>query len=174
MQDFFVVAVLVGIGKAFAIRKIQRPGRFRGSHLKEADYILFTIAGDHAHHPVQLARLRSRSATSPTTRVWTPVSNAARPTLRWHGSARRVEAIDTVFVWWHSLIILGFLVYITYSKHLHIITSGFNVLFTSERPKGALKPMHIDIEEMSEDDTFGAANRRGPDVEAAARHDDVH
>ncbi len=45
LQDFFVVAVLVSIGAAFWIRKIQRPGRFRGSHLKEADYILVAISG---------------------------------------------------------------------------------------------------------------------------------
>jgi Fe-S oxidoreductase len=66
------------------------------------------------------------------------------------------DAIDTVFLWWHSLIILAFLVYITYSKHLHIVTSFVNVLFRSDRPKGALKPMHIDMEAMSEDDVLGA------------------
>jgi Fe-S oxidoreductase len=88
--------------------------------------------------------------------AWTPVSNAVAQL--WEGfSIKAVEAIDTVFVWWHSLIILGFLVYLGYSKHLHIISSAFNVLFTSERPKGALKPMYIDIENMSEDDVFGAS-----------------
>ena len=155
LQDFFVVAVLVGIGMAFAIRKIQRPGRFRGSHLREADYILFAIAG------IMLTILFTRAAEIslghfPYDTRWTPVSNAFAQLFDGMSLQTR-EAIDTVFLWWHSLIILAFLVYITYSKHLHIITSGFNVLFTSERPKGALKPMHIDIEQMSEDDTFGAA-----------------
>ena len=154
LQDFFVVAVLVGIAMALAIRKIQRPGRFRGSHLKEADYILYAISG------IMITILLTRGAEIalghfPYDTRWTPVSDAfAQPIEQLSVSAR--EALDTVFLWWHSLIILGFLVYITYSKHLHIITSGFNVLFTSERPKGALKPMHIDIEQMSEDDTFGA------------------
>ena len=155
LQDFFVVAVLLGIGMAFAIRKIQRPGRFRGSHLKEADYILFAIAG------IMLTILFTRAAEIslghfPYDTSWTPVSNAFAQLFDGMALDTR-EAIDTVFLWWHSLIILAFLVYITYSKHLHIITSGFNVLFTSERPKGALKPMHLDIEQMSEDDTFGAA-----------------
>ena len=155
LQDLFVVAVLLGIAMAFAIRKVQRPGRFRGSHLKEADYILFAIAG------IMLTILFTRAAEIslghfPYDTRWTPVSNAFAQLLDGMSLQTR-EAIDTVFLWWHSLIILAFLVYITYSKHLHIITSGFNVLFTSERPKGALKPMHLDIEQMSEDDTFGAA-----------------
>ncbi|MEA2447591.1 MAG: hypothetical protein QOK47_1228, partial [Actinomycetota bacterium] len=155
LQDFFVVAVLAGILVALAIRKIQRPGRFRGSHLKEADYILYAITG------IMVTILLTRAAEIslghfPYDTRWTPVSASVAAFFDDLSLATR-EALDTIFLWWHSLIILGFLVYITYSKHLHIITSGFNVLFTSERPKGALKPMYIDLEAMSEDDTFGAA-----------------
>lgn len=48
-------------------------------------------------------------------------------------------------VWWaHMVILLAFLVYIPYSKHLHILVSPFNVFFRSLRPKGALTP--IDVE----------------------------
>jgi Fe-S oxidoreductase len=155
IQDFFIVAVLVGIGTAFYIRRVQQPGRFKGSHTKEAEYILYAIGA------IMLTILLSRSAQIalghfPYDTAWTPISNAIAQLF--DGMSREtVDAIDTVFIWWHSLIILAFLVYLTYSKHLHIITSGFNVLFTSERPKGALSPMHIDVEEMSEDDTFGAS-----------------
>jgi Fe-S oxidoreductase len=155
LQDAFVVAVLVGIAMAFSIRKLQRPGRFTGSHLKEADYILFAIAG------IMMTILLTRGAEIslghfPYDPDWAPVSDAVAGVFDDLSLDAR-EAFDTVFLWWHSLIILGFLVYITYSKHLHIITSGFNVLFTSERPKGALKPMDLNVEAMSEDDTFGAA-----------------
>jgi Fe-S oxidoreductase len=155
LQDFFIAAVLVSIAIAFAIRKVQRPGRFRGSHLKEADYILLAISS------IMITILLGRSTQVvlglfPYDTAWTPLT-AATAEL-WRGlSHAAAEALDTVFLWWHSLIILGFLVYLGYSKHLHIITSGFNVLFVSRRPKGALKPMHLDIENMSEDDTFGAA-----------------
>lgn len=155
LQDFFVAAVLGSIVVALVIRRAQRPGRFKGSHLKEAEYILYAIAG------IMLTILLVRAieislGTFPYDTVWTPLSYLA--SRFFVGLSFEVrDALDTVFLWWHSLIILGFLVYITYSKHLHIVTSGFNVLFTSERPKGALKPMHLDIETMSEDDTFGAA-----------------
>jgi len=52
-----------------------------------------------------------------------------------------------------------FLVYLGYSKHLHIITAPFNVFFssTASRPRGALKPVDVDFEEMGDDDVIGAA-----------------
>jgi Fe-S oxidoreductase len=154
LQDVFIVAVAVGIVTAFAIRRLQRPGRFLGSHTRDAEYILWAIAG------IMVTILLVRGAEIslghfPYGTRWTPVSNATAQLLRPFSLAVR-EAVGAVFLWWHALIILAFLVYITYSKHLHIVTSAFNVLFTSERPKGALKPMHLDLEEMAEDDTFGA------------------
>ena len=45
IQDVFAALVLVGVLTAFSIRKVQRPDRFKGSHLREADYILLWIAG---------------------------------------------------------------------------------------------------------------------------------
>ncbi|HYP41624.1 MAG TPA: (Fe-S)-binding protein [Chloroflexia bacterium] len=57
----------------------------------------------------------------------------------------------------HLSIILGFLVYIVYSKHLHIFTSPLNVLFYELRPKGAMEPI-TDIEERIENEkTLGVA-----------------
>jgi Fe-S oxidoreductase len=43
--DVFAVLVLVGVATALVIRKVIRPARFHGSHLGEADFILFMIAG---------------------------------------------------------------------------------------------------------------------------------
>ncbi|MGH2828262.1 MAG: (Fe-S)-binding protein [Actinomycetota bacterium] len=154
IQDFFIIAVLGGVATGLIIRFLQRPGRYKGSHTSEATYILYAIGS------IMVTILLGRAAQItlghfPYDTVWTPVSYAASQMLSGF-STEVVDALDTIFLWWHSLIILGFLVYITYSKHLHIITAGFNVLFTSERPKGALTPMNIDLEEMSEDDTFGA------------------
>jgi Fe-S oxidoreductase len=155
LQDVFVVAVLVGVALAFTIRKFQQPGRFRGSHLREADYILAAIVAIMV--TILLARATQIAAGDfPYDVSWTPVSNAVA-TLFGAASPTALEAYDTVFLWWHSLLVLGFLVYLTYSKHLHILTSGANVLLTSERPKGALAPLHLDPEEMSEDDAIGAA-----------------
>src|SRR5436309_2898236 len=43
-----------------------------------------------------------------------------------------------IFWWTHILAVLGFLNYLPYSKHLHVITSIPNVFFSSLEPRGAL------------------------------------
>ena len=45
LVDVFAVLVLAGVIGAAIIRKVQRPARFQGSHLGEADLILALIAG---------------------------------------------------------------------------------------------------------------------------------
>jgi Fe-S oxidoreductase len=48
-----------------------------------------------------------------------------------------------VFFWAHMLAVLGFLNYLPYSKHLHVLTSVPNVYFTDLGPRGALKPINL-------------------------------
>ena len=70
--------------------------------------------------------------------------------------------IETIFLLLQLAVVLGFGVFVTYSKHLHIITAPINVLF-SRRPDGlrGLEPMRsggkvLDFEEADPDaDVFG-------------------
>ena len=48
LVDLFAVLVLVGVAGALWIRKVQRPRRFEGSHLGEADLILAHDRDDRA------------------------------------------------------------------------------------------------------------------------------
>ncbi len=58
----------------------------------------------------------------------------------------------------HLGIVLWFLVYVVYSKHLHIFTAPLNVFFYDLTPKGAMEPI-TDIEERIENEqTLGAAS----------------
>ena len=50
--------------------------------------------------------------------------------------------------------ILGFLVYLPYSKHLHIATAAVNVYFGRTRRRGRLEPLRFDVPE--EEMRFGA------------------
>ena len=43
LTDVFATLVAIGIGMAFFIRKVLKPDRFHGSHMEEADRILFAI-----------------------------------------------------------------------------------------------------------------------------------
>lgn len=58
----------------------------------------------------------------------------------------------------HLFIVLGFLVYILYSKHLHIVTAFLNVFFYDLRPKGAMKLIENIEERIENEETLGVAS----------------
>ncbi|MFN2545341.1 MAG: heterodisulfide reductase-related iron-sulfur binding cluster [Actinomycetota bacterium] len=150
IQDGFAGLVLVGVAIAFYIRKVERPERFKGSHLREADYILIwisgiiltlygikstgiAIAGGAGHNEFSLV-------SNFLSRIWKGLSPSTLGTLNY------------AFLWSHIGLILGFLVYIPYSKHLHIFTSEPNVFFSNTRPRGKLRAVKIDMEALGESD----------------------
>ena len=146
VQDVFASLVLVGIAIALWIRLVQRPERFVGSHRLEALRILglitwiiltlFLLRG---------AKIALGESSYPT--AWTPVSTAASHLFTWMSDGWR-SFFSWFFLWAHLLLVFGFLVYLPYSKHLHIITSAFNVWFSSTRARGALEPLRIDMEKL--------------------------
>ncbi|HLI57682.1 MAG TPA: (Fe-S)-binding protein [Actinomycetota bacterium] len=158
LQDALAGLVLVGILMALFIRKVLRPGRFAGSHLREADRILLAIAA------IMVAIIGLRATSIALGRFPYPrhdafISSWVATQLFVGLGAHAQHFWNGVMLWAHSLIVLGFLVYLGYSKHLHIITAPFNVFFssTASRPRGALKPLDVDLETMAEDDVIGAA-----------------
>jgi Fe-S oxidoreductase len=148
VQDLFATLVVIGIAMALYFRKVQRPERFKGSHLEEADFILAMIFGIMLTLVgLNAVKIALGVAESPAT--WTPVSNLASFMFReMSGSTLRLFRI--VFLWSHIVLILGFLLYIPYSKHLHIITSFLNVFFSNTKARGKLRPLHIDMERLEE------------------------
>jgi Fe-S oxidoreductase len=50
---------------------------------------------------------------------------------------------NAVFFWAHILIVLAFLNYLPFSKHLHVLTSIPNVYLSNLGPRGALTPIHL-------------------------------
>jgi len=59
------------------------------------------------------------------------------------------------FFWWiHTLVILGFLVYVPFSKHLHILGAIPNVFFRRFRPIGELSKMDLEDESV---ETYGVS-----------------
>ena len=62
------------------------------------------------------------------------------------------------FFWWiHILLVLGFLNYLPYSKHLHVLTSVPNVYFGSLEPRGRLARLDLEDENAEK---FGAEDVR--------------
>jgi Fe-S oxidoreductase len=135
LVDLFVVLVLVGVAAAVYIRKVVRPVRFQGSHVGEADFILFMIAGVVAtllcwHAAAHAAGLNDHVG---------PLSDAIAKAFPSHGLAERV------FVWAHISFVLGFLRYLPYSKHLHIATAAINVWMARTSRPGRLEPLRFDV-----------------------------
>jgi Fe-S oxidoreductase len=156
MVDVFAVLVLFGVIGALVIRKVQRPARFEGSHLGEADLILAMIAGI-----VTTLLLWHASRIALGLNEWpassSPVSDALSGLF---GDGSATEVLERVFVWAHVLVILSFLAYLPHSKHLHIATAAFNVFFARTRARGRLEPLRFDVPE--EEMRFGAGT--APDL----------
>jgi len=76
---------------------------------------------------------------------WPPVGAAFAHIIGSSGISQ--ESAETAYriTWWlHYIVILGFMVYIPRSKHLHILGSPFSILFKSDAPKGSLDTPDID------------------------------
>lgn len=148
VQDVFAGLVLVGLAMAVYYRKMKRPERFTGSHLEEADFILVMILG------VILTLLflnatKIAMGVNESPAAWTPLSNLiAGLFTSMSESAQGFFRLS--FLWAHVVIIVGFLAYVPFSKHLHIFTSAINVFFSKTKPMGKLRTIKIDLENLEE------------------------
>jgi Fe-S oxidoreductase len=154
-QDIFWVLVVTGVVMALVNRLVVNPGRFRGSHKGDAVLILVWIGTlvtmmelDYATKIAQgrppEALASWRPAASAISRIFEPLGADSRALMVFHG----------IFFWAHLILVFGFLVYLGYSKHLHIITSVPNVAFRSLQPKGRLAPLDLAAEDV---DHFGVS-----------------
>ncbi|HEX2423423.1 MAG TPA: (Fe-S)-binding protein, partial [Actinomycetota bacterium] len=152
LQDLFAILVVLGVAIAFTIRKIQRPDRFRGSHMEEADGILLAILAIVTTLLLwNASRIALGFADHPAA---APVADALSGLF---GGGRGTEVAERVLVWSHLLIVLGFLTYLPRSKHLHIITAAPNVYLAKNQPRGYLEPLRIDLEGADADVRLGAS-----------------
>jgi Fe-S oxidoreductase len=159
LVDIFCVLVLGGVIAALYVRKVQRPERFRGSHLGEADLILALIATIVTSlllwHATRIALHLNEWPAS-----WSPASNALSHLF---GDNQATRILERVFVWIHVLTILTFLAYLPHSKHLHIAIAAVNVWFGRTRAGGRLEPLKFDDPDIAEEDMrFGAGT--APDL----------
>ena len=166
LEDLFAVGVLAGIITFTVIRlrndphKEGRRSRFFGSHTRAAWVVLAMIAA------VIVTLLLYRGAQQntgvfPYPHAWAFASWVVAQIL--HPLGYGVNSVlEVVFILAQLAVVLGFLVIVTYSKHLHIFLAPVNVLF-SRRPDalGPLEPMRsggkvLDFEEADPDtDVFG-------------------
>jgi Fe-S oxidoreductase len=154
-QDGFALLVLGAIGFAFFRRLVLHPKRLDGDKLEHTDalIILSMIGGLMVTLLLMNAcqYLIDPSTIGPEKFVSRGVAMGLAPIDPTPTSLVRV------FWWSHALLVLAFLNYLPYSKHLHVVTSLINVyLSNTSGPgvKGAMRPMDLEADVES----FGAAD----------------
>ncbi len=167
LEDFFAVAVLASLAVFTVIRirqspaRKQRASRFFGSHTRAAWLVLFMIFN------VIWTLFLYRGA-----QVNTGVFPFGRAAFASHAIGSLLhplgrgtnDVLETVGILLQIAVVLGFLVLVVYSKHLHIFLAPLNVL-TKREPNalGPLLPITIagkpvdfeDLDSLDEDAVFG-------------------
>jgi Fe-S oxidoreductase len=157
LQDVFGVLVIGAIVVAAVRRFILKPER---------------LAIDDPHAPPQAALILALIAvlillmygvkgseillgSERLTRGNAPVSFRAAGWMS--GWGLNLPLAESVFSWGHNLIIFFFLLYIPFSKHIHIIGAIPNVFFKNLGPMGSLSRMNFEDETAEK---FGASELR--------------
>jgi Fe-S oxidoreductase len=151
-QDLFTGLVIIGICLALFRHYIVKPKRLQGDrHAKiDATVILFTIFLIMVSLLGQNAT-RIRLGTIDEGRF---LSAAVSSILASYDTSTNLFLFE-IYWWMHILLVLGFLNYLPYSKHAHVLTSVPNVFLTSLKPKGALNPIDLEAEGVEK---FGATD----------------
>ena len=141
--DFAGLFVLIAIVWAAIRRYIVRPARLEMS--AEAGIIMIMVfALMLLHFGVDGFGL----AASGVITNWPPIGGAIARLLL--GTSLSTSTLTTVYrsLWWaHYALILGFMVYIPRSKHMHILASIFNTMFIPLGQKVVLEPIPIEQQE---------------------------
>jgi Fe-S oxidoreductase len=156
-QDGFALLVIGAIGFAFFRRLVLHPRRLEGDHLEHTDALiilsligglmvtlLFTNAFEFLADPSQVGPEKFISRGLARILAATPIAD-------------RPSAIAGGGWWSHALLILIFLNYLPYSKHLHVATSLINVFFSNTSGPGQVGVMRaMDLE--ADVEQFGASD----------------
>jgi len=165
VEDFFATAVLASLLVFTAIRiknapsRKDRASRFYGSHLGPAWLVLFMISMVIVtllvYRGAQINTGHFPFMTDGVASPWAFASNFVANLLPSSTSAN--DVIEFAGLIANIGVIAGFLVIVSYSKHLHIFLAPVNVAF-SRRPRalgGLDKTPDMDMENVTEDTVFG-------------------
>jgi Fe-S oxidoreductase len=147
-QDAFAVLVLGAIAFAFFRRLVLHPKRLEGDKLEHTDALII------------LAMIGMLMVTLLLTNAFALVANPGAfgpEKVASHVLSRMLAPVgpdtaltlERVFWWSHALLILVFLNYLPYSKHLHVATSLINVYLSNTSgpgQKGVMRPMDLEAD----------------------------
>jgi len=137
--DLFAVVVIVGLVAAGIRRYALTPEGLQRTW--DASLILVLIAG----LMVTFLLVEAGGKVEGVTQTWLPAGAAVAAGLQAIGVSTETIAKIGVASWWiHVVILLGFLIYLPYSKHMHLLWAPAAVLFAELPDKGTLPPATFD------------------------------
>ncbi len=157
-QDLFAVFVLAAVGALLYRRLVVHPKRLEGDGLEHGDaiFILGMIAA--LMITLVLAGAFQFVAQPALASPERPVAYALSIPLERIVSPGGAAVGRSVNFWLHALLVLLFLNYLPYSKHLHVVTSLINVYLSDTSipgKKGLMPAMDLEAEGAEQ---FGAAD----------------
>ncbi|MFZ5632625.1 MAG: (Fe-S)-binding protein [Bacillota bacterium] len=148
VKDIFSLAVLGAVAVAAFRRYVIRPKRLEAN--LDAAVILLMIAGLII---TELISSGLAHALSPAPgREMAPVYGMVAGMAAASGAGASAMLLLQNIMWWvHVTLLLGFMAYIPYSKHMHLLAAPFNVFFRSLKPRGGqINPVDLEDEEAEE------------------------
>ncbi|HXG39239.1 MAG TPA: (Fe-S)-binding protein [Bacteroidota bacterium] len=154
LQELFAGLVIISVLVALWRRYVMRPKRLEVDLHGKIDatailvailLIMVSMIGQNA------ARMALQDHELVNARF---LSGALTPMYASLGSSSAQTWFE-IYWWIHIVLVLAFLNYLPYSKHLHVLSSIPNVYFSSLQPRGALKPLDLEAENVEK---FGASD----------------
>jgi Fe-S oxidoreductase len=156
-QDVFAVLVIAAVGFALYRRLVVHPKRLDGDNLEHTDALIILSMIGGLMITLLLMNgflLVADQLAFGQEKIVSRLLGMLLSTMVNPGAAMEASHL---FWWAHALLILAFLNYLPYSKHLHVMTSLINVYFSNTSGpgiQGAMRNMDLeaDVEE------FGASD----------------
>jgi len=155
-QEGFAIFVLIAVSVLLYRRIVVKPARLQGDNVHSGDAILILSMIAGLMITLILTSAFDRVIEPHLPLAAQPVSAPVSMLFGWMSpeSARVAREMS----WWsHALLILAFLNYLPYSKHLHVIVSLPNTFLSNTSGPGvigAMKPMDLE----AESEQFGASD----------------
>jgi Fe-S oxidoreductase len=155
-QELFAAFVLAAVAVLLYRRLVVKPQRLRGDNVHSGDAILILSMIGVLMVTLVLTAAFDRVIEPRVAMALQPVSSPVA--MLFSGISPGTAAVGHDVSWWiHATLILVFLNYLPYSKHLHIIVSLPNTYLSNTSGPGVVGAMKaMDLE--AETDQFGASD----------------
>lgn len=147
-QDLIGAIVMFALAMALYRRFVIKPKRLEGPFSHQLDaVIIIGLIGLLISAFYSMSVLVERPGFMPVTAMLRSIFLDGNPAPTIEASIEAGSAFY-VFEWIHNLVVLGFLMYIPYSKHLHVVTALPNLFFRDETTvKGRIEKLDLEDED---------------------------